>query len=151
MKTAIIVDPVGCMDYTPEDEIAAYTKRYERLLGRKLKVTTPAYVDPDMDAELVIYDFGGLMPGSDLMNSNARTLVQWAADHPNALVVIMSEFTYRNYVKYEAEELGLMNLPNMVVDNTAIIGILNGWDKEVDEYPVPKWFLAGLKKQRRKK
>lgn len=56
------------------------------------------------------------MPGSSLMEDNARHIVKWAEDHPNAIVVVVSGFTYRNYIEVEMEEND-MTLPNIVCDD----------------------------------
>jgi len=146
IKTAIIVDFMGhgFGEFGPKDEIAAHKERFgEFAAPAKLKVHTPAGVHGiEIGTDLVLYDFGGLMPGSSLMESNARALVQWASDNPNALIVIVSEMTYRNYFKYEAEEMGLMDgLHNVVCDATPIMDE----DKKDPHYrtrvsPFPEWF-----------
>jgi hypothetical protein len=145
IKTAAVVDFMGhgFGAVTPEEEIEQHKERFEEFAApAKLKVHTPAGVHGiEVGTDLVIYDFGGLMPGNDLMESNARALVQWAVDNPNALVVIVSETTYRNYFKYEAEEMGLMDsLHNVVCD-----AIPFDEDKKDTHYrtrcsPFPEWF-----------
>lgn len=52
-----------------------------------------------------MYDFGGLAPGNSLMESNARSLVSWACDHPSALVLVVSAHTFNVFVRYELEEI----------------------------------------------
>jgi len=148
IKTAIIVDYMGhgFGEVTREDEIAQHIERFtEWAEPIKLKVHTPKTTYPgeiEIGTDLVIYDFGGLMPGTSLMETNARHLVQWAADNPNALVVIVSEMTYRNYFKYEAEEMGLFDqLHNVVCDATPLMDE----DKQDPHYrtrssPFPEWF-----------
>ena len=146
IKTAAVVDFMGhgFGEVTPEEEIEVHKERFgEFAAPAKLKVHAPAGVHGiETGTDLVIYDFGGLMPGSGLMESNARALVRWAEDNPNSLVVIVSEMTYRNYFKYEAEEMGLMDgLHNVVCDATPLMDE----DKKDPHYrtrysPFPEWF-----------
>ena len=151
VKTAIIVDYMGhgFGEFTPEDEIKEHTKRFKEFAApAKLKVHTPKSTYPgaiEIGTDLVIYDFGGVGPGATgLMTGNARHLLQWAQDNPNSLVVIVSTFTYRNYVKYEAEDMGLIGeLHNIVVDDSDGVD----WNGKVDPLyrgkrcsPFPEWF-----------
>jgi len=132
LKTAILVDPMGhgFGDYSPEMEAANHLKTYKELLKpaelKAIRVWTPGSIEPGTD--LLIYDFGGMMPGTDLMDSNAHSAVQWAKDNPNSLLVVVSRFTYDQYIKYELEELGL-DLFNVIVDDGK-------------EDPIPQWFRA---------
>lgn len=141
IKTAIVVDYAGTSGSTQKQEIKDHKERFgEFAEPAKLKVYTPSGTYPgqlEPGTDLVIYDFGGLMPGNTLMESNARHLAQWAADNPNALVVIVSDFTYKRYFQYEAEELGLTELHNITVDCS--------FEKKPpfrgDRYsPLPEWF-----------
>jgi hypothetical protein len=152
IKTAIIVDYMGhgFGEFTPEDEIEEHTKRFSEFAApAKLKVYAPKSTYPgsiEVGTDLVIYDFGGIGPGATgLMSGNARHLLQWAQDNPNSLVVIVSEFTYRNYVKIEAEDSGLVGeLHNIVVDDTGFEdwnGKIDPWYRGKDRYsPFPEWF-----------
>ncbi len=115
LEVAIIVDFMGSMMASPEQEIAEYKKQFSDILkGFTLKFATPRCVMPDLSADLVIYDFGGMMPGTSLMDDNSRRIVQWASDHPSALVVIVSSFTFNSYVQPEMEALGLDKVKNIV-------------------------------------
>ncbi len=115
LEVAVIVDFMGSSMASPEQEIAEYKKQFSEILnGLSLKFSTPRCVMPDLSADLVIYDFGGLMPGSSLMEDNSRQMVQWASDHPSGMVVIVSSFTFSNFIKPEMEELGLDKMKNIV-------------------------------------
>ena len=151
--TAIVVDFMGhgFGEVTREDEIEEHKERFsEFVTPAKLKPYTPMSTYPGElkpGTDLVIYDFGGLMPGSEsLMTNNARHLLQWAADNPNSLVVIVSTFSYENCVKYEAEELGLTDLHNIVADSSmggfdlADPDKQNPWYKGKRYSPLPEWF-----------
>jgi hypothetical protein len=110
VKVVIIVDPMGSftMNKTGDDEYAEHVETYTNLLApRKATFQQKFYVLDDMSADLVVFDFGGMMPGNDLMGSNSRRLARWLEDHPSSLAVVASEFTYRNGLLPELRELGL--------------------------------------------
>lgn len=135
INTAIIVDPMGhgCGEYTPQDEIRQHTEHFTEMLERPLKVHAPAGPHGiEAGTELVIFDFGGMLPGTSLMEDFARAIVKWAEEHPSALVIVVSEFTWNRYVEYEMKDRGLTGLPN----------ITHGLDFEEQ---VPEWWIAGLK------
>jgi hypothetical protein len=115
LSVAIIVDFMGSSMASPEEEIAEHKKRFSEILkGFSLKFSTPKCVMPDMVADLVVYDFGGMMPGTSLMEDNSRAVIQWAVDHPSALVVVVSSHTFGAYVKPEMQALGLDKVKNVV-------------------------------------
>ena len=123
LLTAIVVDYMGSGfgETTPEMEVEQHTKNYEELLfPAKLNVYTPAGVGPSYlkeGTDLILYDYGGLMPGTSLMEDNSRRLVDWAENHSDCLIVVVSSFTYRNYVAYECKERGLEFLHNIVAED----------------------------------
>lgn len=78
--------------------------------------------------KLVIYDFGGMLPGNDLMEDNSNLLVKWAADNPKSLVVIASSYTFDVYIRQALDENNLGNLPNLVL---SYLG---------DKDPYPEWW-----------
>jgi hypothetical protein len=133
IKTAIIVDPNGTYTGpTAEEEIKEHIKTFS-------KVVKPAILKPYTchsagsiadGTDLVVYDFGGMMPGTSLMEDNARYLIRWAENHSDALIVVVSTFTYRNYVAVEMEDNGL-TLPNIVLDDgkQELILVLPDWWK----------------------
>ena len=154
IKCAHIADPMGhgFGKYTPEDEMLENKELYEEILERPLDVKLCfGPHDIEVGTEIVFYDYGGMMPGSEsLMESNARYILKWAQDHPSALVIIISSFTYRHFVQYEAEQMGLVDeaskpgtfddpklapltIPNVIVDS--------GGHAEA----IPEWWRAGLK------
>jgi hypothetical protein len=137
IKTAIIVDMMGCGGRSQEDEIAEYTERFGRLLApAKLKTYTPYHAGEgdhglEPGTELVIYDYGGLMPGNSLMEDNARAVIKWAENHPNGLVIVVSSFTYSNFIRIELEQQGL-DLFNVICDDS--------WTEDAEEKLIPEWF-----------
>lgn len=113
IKTAIWVDPFGSMSETPEEQIKREQENYEDELGVKLDVHTPQHLGQiEEGTDLVLFDYGGMMAGNSLCEDNSRGLIRWAEDHPSALVVIISTFTYDNAFRYEiADHLGLDRVP----------------------------------------
>lgn len=140
IKTAIIADPAGSLTSgTAEEEIQENIKNYTLELGHQLKVHTPSNPEGiEEGTELVLYDYGGMGFGSSLTERNAHKIVEWAKDHPTALVVIVSSFTYNVYVKHELRELGLEDeeLPNL----THIFSDMKG----VSSFGIPDWWKASL-------
>jgi hypothetical protein len=130
MKTKIIVDPMGVGGLTPEQEIEQHKIKFSALIyPLELEIIDSSFspVIPD-GTELVIYDFGGMLPGTSLMEDNARYVVKWASDHPNSLVVVVSDYTYNVYIKQEMIDLGMDDLYNIILDSYKI------------DDPLPKWF-----------
>lgn len=135
IKTAIIVDFMGSGGMTREEEIAEHVRYFSSMLECQLNVHTPNLaLEIEPGTELVIFDFGGMMPGADsLVTSNARALFKWAQDNPSGLVVVISWFTWMRYLENEMEDLGL-KLVNVTHSN------LDNFDELV-----PEWWRAGLK------
>ena len=100
LKTAIFVDPFGCMSLTPEEEIEKHVDYYSGEYGPfDGKVKLNWYRIHHMGelkprTELVLFDYGGMSMGNGLMEDNSRRVAQWAIDNPNSLVVVVSGFTY---------------------------------------------------------
>lgn len=120
--TAVCVDPMGWSQESAEDE-------YKRLVGLFSELLAPHKIEAYRawscypggngladNTELVLFDFGGMLPGTDLPERNARELVKFAEDHPSSLVVITSEMTYERYVRAEMEDRGLAGLHNVVLN-----------------------------------
>ncbi len=120
LNTIVIVDFMGSGfgETTPEMEVKQHIDRYSELLSPcKLKWERKMCADFPPGTDLVIYDFGGMMPGAtDLVASNARSLIRWAQDNPSSLAIVASSFTYQNSIVYEMEDLGL-TLPNIICDD----------------------------------
>lgn len=118
LSVAIIVDLMGTSMESPEEEVEAHKKRFSLVLSDyDLEFTAPRCVMPNLSADLVIYDFGGMMPGTSLMEDNSRAVIKWAADHPSSLVVVVSTYTFRAYIKPEMEALGLKDIKNVIMDD----------------------------------
>ncbi len=138
--TGILVDPMGhgFGEVTPEQEIEGHIHDYSELL--KPDTLKPYRLQSAREIKLgttlVLFDYGGMMPGSDdLVLSECRALLQWAADNPSSLVIVISSFTYRNQIQYEMEEMGLT--PHNVVCRESIF-----------KDPIPLWFRVREKPNR---
>jgi hypothetical protein len=130
LRVAIIVDFMGTSMQTADEEIEEHKKDFAKILKDfDLEFSTPRAVMPNLMADLVIYDFGGVMPGNSLMEDNSREIVKWASDHPSALVVVASSHTFAAYVKPEMEALGLDKVQN----------VWDYFDGDQDE-KIPAWF-----------
>lgn len=109
LKTAIIVDLFGTSMSTPEEEVQNLVETYEKNFGISLKVHQPVWpseIEPS--TKLVLFDYGGMMPGNSLMQDQSRELITWADNNPNSLVVVVSAFTYNNAIEEELNENGLV-------------------------------------------
>lgn len=130
LQVAIIVDFMGTSMQTADEEIEEHKKNFTGILKDfDLEFSTPRAVMPSLSADLVIYDFGGVMPGNSLMEDNSRAIVKWASDHPSSLVVVASSHTFGAYVKPEMEALGLDKVQN----------VWDYFDGDQDE-KIPAWF-----------
>jgi hypothetical protein len=142
LKTAIIVDFMGhgFGEFTREDEIVELTDQYSKLLApAKLDIYTPhsAYISEMKEGtDLVLFDYGGLLPGTSLAEDNSRRIVEWAENHPSCLVVVTSTHTWRSYVKYELSMKDIAGLFNLV----HIWDYVDDEGKEPDGHPIPQWF-----------
>jgi hypothetical protein len=113
IKTAFFVDPVGSMGVTPEEEMQREKESLEDELGVKLDIHRVVHMGQiEQGTDLLLFDYGGMMMGNSLAEDNSRRVIQWAEDHPSALVVIISTFTYDHAVRDAiAEHLELETVP----------------------------------------
>lgn len=136
IKTGILVDPMGhdFGEVTDDQEIAEHVKDYSELMRPHTLdwYKMDSMADVKVGTKLLLFDYGGMMGfgSGDLVGSIARSVLRWASDHPSSLVVVMSDFTYRNTIRYELEEMGL-SLHNVVVRQS------------INEDPIPYWFRFG--------
>lgn len=152
LKTAIIVDPMGhgFGEVGPEEEIEEHKTDFAELLyPAQIKAYTPACMserDIETGTDLIVFDYGGMMPGNTLMEDNSRRLIQFAQDHSSTLCVIVSTFTWKNAIKLEMRDLELDSLHNVVCRYWAgkcywEEGVFGEDDKEPDNYDcIPAWF-----------
>jgi len=113
IKTAFFVDPMGGGGRTPEEEMESEKESLEEELGVKLDIHRVHHMGQiEQGTDLLLFDFGGMMMGNSLAEDNSRRVVRWAEDHPSALVIIISQFTYDHAVRDAiAEHLELDTVP----------------------------------------
>lgn len=146
LKTAIIVDYMGhgFGEVTPQMEIEEHKKDFHELLfPAKLDVYTPFCMSEDdiqIGTDLIIFDWGSMMPGNSLMEDNSRRLIQYAQDHSDCLCIVVSTFTWRNAIQYEMEELGLGKLHNVVCRYWESKELWSSEREPEDWDPIPAWF-----------
>jgi len=146
IKTAFFVDPVGGGGKTPEEEMASEKESLEEELGVKLDIKQIHHMGQiEEGTDLLLFDFGGMMMGNSLAEDNSRRVIRWAEDHPSALVIIISTFTYDHAFRYAIEEhLGLDATPSLEYNKpdgkrheTAIHNIVvESWRENF----IPDWF-----------
>lgn len=107
----VMIDPFGGGDYDGYDEFEALQKAIPELLlpaGCSAIIRRAHCMNEQTNADLVVYDFGGMMPGSDdLIASNARAFGRFLQAHPNALGVVISRFTYSR-MRFEFIDAGMI-------------------------------------------
>lgn len=105
LRVAVLVDPMGCGHRSDDDEFEAHCASLRDTLSeRELRFERLyCFDDAKVLADLVVFDFGGMMMGNDLLGSNSRALLRWLDDHPSALVVVVSEMSFRNGIEYELD------------------------------------------------
>ncbi len=101
MIICALVDHMGCLDMTPEDEYEQIKTWMERILETKDFVFKTDVQPWDLKNQLVdvyIIDYGGVMPGCDgMIEGIYRELIKQIEEKPNTLFVLWSQFTCRWY------------------------------------------------------
>lgn len=96
-----------------------HEKDYDSLLGEFERRGIATYADftaavtPDWNDrhfDVLVFDWGGMEFGNNLLDSLSRELVHYATEHPNKEIVISSAFT-QHAVKDAAR--GLPDMPNI--------------------------------------
>jgi hypothetical protein len=142
LKCCVVADPGGACGKGPEEEAADLQESFESALEQELDVqlVMSPYEIP-IGTKLVLYDFGGMMGCDGLMQDNSRTMIKWAQDHPNSFVVVVSDFTYRNFIECELESLGLIKRRRSFGDDPQEEGLFNlvqrDWNQ--DRLGLPEW------------
>lgn len=96
-KVAIFTDPCGWTGETQEQEHQRLREKYTEILPQ-FDLTFYVVQSPTFEegTDLVLFDYGGAGGfGNSMMYTNSRRIIDWARDHPSALVIIVSQMTYR--------------------------------------------------------
>ena len=129
VRALVVLDPGGGGGRSVEEEFSDIVRIYEEDFHLKLNATlshafNPATADR---SELVIFDWGGMNYGNDLLAHQMRALIRWTEDHPSTLVIIRSMLSW-TYLQGEVEASELPRLPNVIEDNGRMT--------------MPSWWLA---------
>lgn len=119
---------MGSGSATPADELVELRLKLRDTICNEFTLTLKSSVyalSPKTD--IVLFDFGGILPGNSLMEDQSRELITYAQDHPSCLVLVVSEFTFTGAVRPEMQSLGLDGLHN-----------LHLW-KTYSQEPLPAW------------
>jgi len=156
--TAILVDPFASSLHTEEEEIANLIEDYTRVLKpAKLdfyQIHHMGEVKPKTD--LILFDYGGMSIGNDMMEHQSRDVVRWAKDNPSSLVMVVSLFTYDHAVRHLIEsELGLQAPHSYAVEYEGGVQEVHNIAVQVisDEkhYGIPDWFYTWATESKQKK
>ena len=131
VRALVVLDAIGGGGKSADDEFGEVLEHYAEIHGLWLDARRAETFNPHGGAvdgcDLVIFDWGGASIGNDMMLHQMRWLVQWAEDHPSALIVIRSMAWSALEGEIEAEQLP--RLPNIVLDD--------------GDLTIPSWWLAG--------
>ena len=118
VRALVVLDPMAGFETTQEEELERIRQTYEGDHRLKLDTTLKDVFDPaDAErAEIIVFDWGGMSLGNDLLGHQIRTLTRWAEDHPSALVIIRSMLSW-NELQNEIRDERLPSLPNLIVDD----------------------------------
>lgn len=102
LNVCIFVDFWGCGGDTPEDEMDGIEQSLRDDFGLDLGEVIKT-IDPTEAVEekydLLVFDYGGVMPGcGDLVYSIVRSVIKWADANINSAVLVWSEFTADTYM-----------------------------------------------------
>ena len=130
LRTLIVLDPMSGPDTTQDDELQQIVRSYEDEHGLKLEATLANVFDPAEAerAEMIVFDWGGMSQGNDLLGHQIRGLTRWAEDHPSALLIIRSMLSW-NELQDEIRDEQIPALPNVIRDDGRM--------------RIPGWWLAG--------
>ena len=133
LRVAVIIDPMGAGGRSPEEEIAEVSANLKAMLGKCLIYEAPHPFAIKEGTDVVVYDYGGFLPGcDDMLRDNARELIRWAEDHTKGLVLVISAFTYDHQIEVELRERDIDQLDN--------IRVMRWWER----VELPNWFAMML-------
>lgn len=104
IKTLIVTDYMGSLGTQPEEEAEYIARLFLEMYGIELDWQHSTSVDTrEYTPDLIIIDYGGILPGSDMDVWELRQLAEWAAEHPSKLALIWTSFTAKVWV-FELED-----------------------------------------------
>lgn len=111
---SVVLDFMGSFDTDPDDEFKEIQKDVRKTIKNPVTFHNSKMVQRiEPKSDLVMFDFGGLLPGTNLMEDQSREIIKWSQDHPSALVLVISDFTFTHFIEPEMASLGLDKLHNV--------------------------------------
>lgn len=110
IRVFYLIDFMGSADTSPEEEVQE-TIRHFLELGVPVELLAWSFsfhvINDFPGTDMVILDYGGVMPGcGDMVTGQIRDVWKWAQDHPGKLVVVYSSFTWAMYSDEMIREFG---------------------------------------------
>jgi len=110
IKTIIITDPMG--DETSQ-EIVEQLAKSTKIKPEQFQIlchtqgVTEEVEGKSSHADLLVIDYGGMMPGSsDMVSSQIRWVCNWAREHPGKLAILFTMYTADIYIDEFEEQFG---------------------------------------------
>jgi hypothetical protein len=130
MKAAIVVDQLGDSLMSSEEQVEFWKIMFGRIFEEEIEWEV---ADNPLQAgrvDLMLFDWGAGGYDPDGSCRMARALRKWCEKNPSGLALVISEFTYANYLQREVEEE-----PNLRLWGT--------------DSKIPGWFSRKVKKRYR--
>jgi len=115
LSIGIIVDPMGVLDVTPEEEIKEIERQLARHLGDSYKLNFHKTFDCGLgdlllkQLDILVVDYGGLLPGATgLIDSVMRAVRKYLEEHPSCTLVLWSQCTKDYYMDSVYSEEGVI-------------------------------------------
>ena len=120
MKVCALVDPMASMSQTVEEEYQGIKDEFEDEIFPDQNIDFESKIQPhhlaNKPVDFYIFDFGGMLPGAQgLIDSQVREFIRQAENHPNALFILYSAFTGREYKNVMEDEFPELKLHNVYI------------------------------------
>jgi hypothetical protein len=140
LKAFYLIDFMGAGGLTPEEEVAE-TMSHLQELGLPIDLAVWSYsfneINDSPHIDIVILDYGGVLPGcDDMVKSQIRSVYSWASEHPGKLVLVWSSFTWDLYRDEMLEAFGdLENVKYAFADNGDYDDVIIQWFQLARQLP----------------
>jgi len=136
IKTLIVTDYMGTLGMEPEEEAALIALQF-MAHGISLDWVHSVYVakHKEVNPDLIIIDYGGILPGSSTDVIQIRELCEWLENHPGKLGLIWTSHTTMIYnFELAGDFEHLDNLIFMEPIDAIGIRIYPTFSKEYEDY-----------------